>query len=540
VDDADVHVASGTEGVQTPTLSGIPASRIGFLVLPVLASVCAPLVIAANLPGELLRFRDFARPIGVTLAVCGVAWALCYAVRRSPEKAALGAAWTVVAYSSVGAIDRMLSRAMAYHVVGGSIGVVGLCAVAFLAGLIALLGTRRSLGGLVRYLAVLFTLLLVWNAGKVAWKRASDGGPPSPPVAAEITAPLAPPPPARDIYLIVLDKYTSSAALGSNFGFDNRGFDDALRARGFIVPPAARPNYIHTFLTLGAMLNLRYLDELTAKFGNDYRWELAYPLVENNRLISFLHTRGYRVVNFPNEFWGTRENRYADLQLPHPRDVHPELIDAWEPATAGPVLWTLACRLAGCDADAPPTLPGTPELMDWRFKALAALPQQSRQPTFVLAHLLVPHEPYIYGPVCQHLTPFWPLRDAAHAERVRRAYLDQIRCTNTKVLAAVDAILADSRVPPIVLIQSDHGHGRLGRVLPPLAQVPATAVYERTSVFAAYHLPGVSADSISPRITPVNIMRFVLRHYFQAALPPLPDATFWSGTSTPYQFEPVP
>jgi hypothetical protein len=51
---------------------------------------------------------------------------------------------------------------------------------------------------------------------------------------------------------------------------------------------------------------------------------------------------------------------------------------------------------------------------------------------------------------------------------------------------------------------------------------------------------GVPADSISLGITPVNAMWFVLRHYFRAALPPLPDATFWSSTSTPYLFERVP
>jgi hypothetical protein len=177
--------------------------------------------------------------------------------------------------------------------------------------------------------------------------------------------------------------------------------------------------------------------------------------------------------------------------------------------------------------------------MDWRFRELARLAGSSGRPQFILAHLLVPHEPYIYGAGCQHRIPYWPEHDWSDSVRVRQGYLDQIQCVNTKVLEAVDSIQARSRTPPVILIQADHGHGRLGREIPPLSAVKPESVLERVSIFAAYSLPTVPPAEVPDDISPVNTARLLLRHYFLADMPPLPEVTYWSATNSPYHFERV-
>jgi hypothetical protein len=284
---------------------------------------------------------------------------------------------------------------------------------------------------------------------------------------------------------------------------------------------------------------MRYLDDLPARFGGESRWELAYPLIENSRFVSFLHTRGYRFVFFPTEFWPTRQNRYADLQIPDPAAVRSELVDSWTRMTAVPLLRRFGCRYIGCNPNTPPYLPATPEFMDWRFRALGAVPADSTRPSFVLAHLMVPHEPYIYGPECQHRWPFWPLEANVDLPRVRQMYGDQVQCVNRKILAVIDNILGRAAVPPIILIQSDHGHGHAPRFLPPLATADPATVRSRASVFAAYFLPGVSSEHVPDTITPINVTRLVLRHYFGADLPPVADAMYWSATTRPYALEKV-
>jgi hypothetical protein len=515
----------------------LPRASWPALALPVLASLYFPLAVAANVPPELLRLGDLGRPAAWTLAVSATTWLLAYLMSRSFDKAALASLCGVLAYSSLGWVVEMMNPILTMKGLdaAGSVGLLYAIAIGALG--VALVATRGAFGRAVQFLTIMAALLVAWNLVAVARVARRPSRQPAPPVEAAITTPTELHKPLPDIYFIVLDKYSSSAVLASRFGLENSAFEAALRARGFVVPPLARANYVHTFLALAAMLNLRYLDELPGRFGASNDWELVYPLVENNRLVSFLGAHGYRIVTFPTEFGATRQNRYADVQLPHPRDVRSEVYAAWVHHTAGPVAHALICRVLGCESDPPPYLPASADLMDWRFRMLAAIPPAGAAPTFVFAHLLVPHEPYIYRRDCQHRPPFWPNADqGSRAARVRQGYVDQIRCVNTKLLQVIDSIQAHARVPPVILLQADHGHGRLGRDLPALDQASPSAIRERMSVFAAYALPGVPAATVPDSISPVNAARLVLRSYFGAELPPLPDQTFWSSTVHPYQF----
>ncbi len=331
------------------------------------------------------------------------------------------------------------------------------------------------------------------------------------------------------------DKYTGSALLRANYGFDNGGFVHELERRGFVVPSAARANYSHTFLSLASMLNLRYLDDLPGRLGvaND-DWTATYPMIEDNELAAFLKGRGYDFVFFPTAFGATRQNRFADRQLPSPDEIRSELLAAWYRTTAIPALGRL-CRRLGCPPG-PPYVPETAEMLNWKLRQLGHLDRHGR-PLFVVAHLTLPHEPYLFRSDCSERLEYWPVSDnGKDSAAVKAAYLEQIRCVNRKLLGVVDSILFHSPRPPVIVIQADHGHGRLGRQLPALDAVPAPQVAERLSVFAAYHLPGVLGGAVGDSVTPVNVFRLVLRTYFRADLPSLPDASYWSSAKRPYDF----
>jgi arylsulfatase A-like enzyme len=175
------------------------------------------------------------------------------------------------------------------------------------------------------------------------------------------------------------------------------------------------------------------------------------------------------------------------------------------------------------------------ESFDWKFEQLSRL-ARSAEPLFVLAHLTLPHEPYLYAGDCTRIPPYWPVRDdGPEAERVKQAYVAQLQCVNRKLGRLVNDLEHASARPLVVLLQSDHGHGRLGRDQPPLEDAPPDRVAERIDIFAAYHLPGAPADLVHDSIGPVNAMRAVMRHYFGFPLPPLEEASYWSGYLRPYQ-----
>jgi hypothetical protein len=498
------------------------------------------LFLAAQASAEFIRPSDLVVPLLITCGVSAAAHLGAWLLTRAPDKAAFIATIVSVTFSTMGHVVNTLAEANALRMPGGMWTPITLMTIAAVASILAIARTSRSVAGVLP--------VITWAAGGLSLFNVFGGGRliadsirPGKLRPSEIAAPAWPtgvrPP---DIYLIILDKYAGSDVLASQYQFDNTPFTDFLRRRGFTVPPFSRTNYVQTFLSLGSMLNVGYLDWLPDSLGTDNpRWVDAYHLVENNRVASFLRDRGYRFVFFPTALGVTRENRYADMQLPDPKDIRPEFVTAWLLTTAAPVFHYFACQLTACSPTGGPYIPETATLFDWKFEALAALPG-GPQPLFVFAHLAVPHEPYIYAADCQHRRPYWPLHDFGdEAPKVREAYRDQIRCVNRKLTELITRLQERSAIEPVIMIQGDHGHGLLGRNLPGISEAAEWQIADRVSAFAAYMVPGMLPSTLPDSITPINAMRAMLRYTFGADLPPVEDATYWSSYDRPYRLRRV-
>jgi hypothetical protein len=499
--------------------------------LPFLAALDLGLITAVACGPDLLRVRDLALAGAVWLVVIGGSLTLGHLLARDSAKASLIAVLFVLAFGTMGDVSEGLRRAGTLELIGGEAAVVGLYGLILAGPVLAIQRGHRLLPLWYRYATLVLSALFAFNVFQLL--RASLATLP-PAVHSGIASSGPPTTRPPDIWLLVMDKYTSSPLLQAHYGLDNRPFEDWLRGRGFLLPVQHRANYPQTFLALASMLNLRYLDDYPDRFSGRTRLA-AVPDIENNRLASFLRAQGYRFVFVPSAFDVARRNRYADVQMPDPADVRPEFLVRWYRANALPVVHRLACAVLGCEAGRSPYVPESGDVQEAKLHALARLVPD--RPTFVLAHFLLPHEPYLYHADCSRRRPYWPEIDwGLEGGAQRRAYAEQVQCTNRRLATLVATIQRQARVPPIILIQSDHGHGRLGRPVPPLRGLPGELVEERLSPFAAYRLPGLPADSVYPGITPVNVMRLVVRHYFGADLPRLEDRVYWSATVQPFAF----
>jgi Sulfatase len=507
-------------------------------VYPLLAAIYFVLRLAADNGSELILTGDLVRPLAGELAACILLWALSAWALRGISRGAPLALLALACFSMFGLMATSLQGILVP--IGGSVGLLVLLTYFLCVAAVALRRSGWTLSpGVTSYLNVVTALLASYSAFRLVTDTSLSAGVAR---AAPLMQPaLAQPAPSEDqrppdIFLILLDKYTGSNLLASHYGLDNRPFEDSLRARGLIVPTHARANYIHTSLALAAMLNFDYLDDLPARFGTENEdWKLIYPLIENHRLASFLRGHGYRYVFFPSAFPPTRQSRIADAQLPSPSQIRPEFEAVWLWTTPLQAAHLLGCRIVGCRVYDFAYTPESAELLDWKFDRLPELGGGDR-PVFVFAHLTLPHEPYVYDRSCAHREQYWPLDDARDTLALKRAYVEQIECLNRKLLVLVDALRQRPGTPPVILLQSDHGHGRLGRIAPALEATAPWQVAERRAIFAAYSLPGVPAEAVSDSISPVNAIRLVLRHYFDADLPSLPDVTYWSAWARPYRF----
>jgi hypothetical protein len=143
----------------------------------------------------------------------------------------------------------------------------------------------------------------------------------------------------------------------------------------------------------------------------------------------------------------------------------------------------------------------------------------------------------VFNADCSTRAPFYPSFSLVQNETPEKeAYTAQISCLNLKLKGIVDRILRNSPSPPVIILQSDHGHGRLPLHIPEVHAVTPDRVAERAHVFAAYHLPGADRDVVYDSITPVNVFPIVFRQYFNANLGRLPDKTFWSPGTNPFEF----
>ena len=134
---------------------------------------------------------------------------------------------------------------------------------------------------------------------------------------------------------------------------------------------------------------------------------------------------------------------------------------------------------------------------------------------FVFAHLVVPHLPYTFGPNGE--VPAFQGKDATY-EEIGAAYVDQVRFVNKEILDVIDMLIQSSEIPPVIIVQGDHGP------LPDLTEDPS----QRLPILNAYYLPGVEMDKILyPSISPVNSFRVVLNSYFMQDLPLLEDLSYF-------------
>jgi hypothetical protein len=508
---------------------------------PFFAAAYPVLALAAGNPGDTPGLWVLRWPLAISLLVSFGAWLLLSVVIRDPDRRAFLTLMVVLLFAFYGYFTLGL-REVAWAAPYAHTVLPFLFVLAYLAAASYLVFKLvRNLRGLTRFLTIFTAILLGWSSVDLVRQttRWTDSAAESHQPHHTQTSSTANGMGGPDIYLIVLDKYTGGRSLRNNFGFDNSDFETFLVKRGFVLPRAPQANYIYTALSLASLLNYRYLDELPAESGAESRTKVYLNhLVEDNAVWRFLQARHYRFIFFPTGFPVTGSNRFADLQVPDPRQIPSEFEIVWRRTTlAGPVLSWICQRFPCAYAATPFTAES--KLLEWKFDQLSQVPKWPREgrPLFVFAHLTIPHEPYVFNADCSVHPPFWPSFDVVQDETPeKQAYIAQINCLNRRLKTIVEHLLRDSPAPPVILLQSDHGHGRMPLHIPDLDAVTADRVAERADVFAAYYLPGADRGIVDDSITPVNVFRTVFRQYFQADLAPLADKTYWSPGTHLFKF----
>lgn len=485
------------------------------------------LFVAAENPGQ-FAIRDLVIVLGCTLALVLVVQATALLLFRGRAEGMLPALVTFIVLAWVfGAapIEEAVTRA-------------GIPVPRVVLGLLAAAGTVALTYGLVRHprtlrfgerlLTVTYSLLAVYLGMGIAtsWRRANEQIGRSR-LAAELGAPVRAKPlvgrPDRDVYVIVLDEYNNAEILREVLGFDNSRFEDSLRALGFVIPRVVQSNYTHTYLSLPSLLNAAHVTSVQGELppGSDDPTLLNH-LVAHGRVARFMRDLGYRFIFFPSAWWNsTRTNPTADsvVQVLPGFGLGREVsrTEFRRVLRRNTLAWWLYTEAGGDHAIIRRTLEG-----------IARVPSVPG-PVFAFAHIMSPHPPHVFDGSCGQRPTEWD-RDPA-------GYLADLECLNGLLLATVSRLIESSDVPPVIVLQGDHGTTfRRFADAPNLSQVNAEAARERFGAFGAYFLPEGGSAALRDTVTVVNVLGHVLRRYFGADLPRESDDLFLSLNSSPFEF----
>jgi hypothetical protein len=326
--------------------------------------------------------------------------------------------------------------------------------------------------------------------------------------------------PLPDIYYIIPDSYEADASLLDFFRYDNSPFTGSLRKKGFFIADKSTANYGFTLPSLASSLNMGMLDALESEMGR--RSTDKTPLsamIENNKVMGFLKSKGYTVIN-SGSWWGpTFQNKSADINL-HANRFNEFTLKVLE----GTPLLSVMEEITEMDLRAK-TL--------YAFDNLIEIPYL-KEPTFTLVHLICPHPPFVFGAQGEKVSTLSRIRAKTAP---RKYYLDQLRFINMKLEKAVDEILARSATPPIIIIQGDHGAAYI-QASPIYVDAMPDQTYSREQmrILNALYLPGAEPGLIPADLTPVNTFRLVFNRYFGTDLPMVANRNLYSNQVLPYSF----
>jgi len=310
-----------------------------------------------------------------------------------------------------------------------------------------------------------------------------------------------------DVYYIILDGYGRQDILQKEFGFDNSEFIHDLRARGFYVAECSQSNYAHTLYSLPSSLNYDYLDSLGA--ANDAE---RITLLKHGSVRTAFESLGYNIVAFPTG-WSMTEWTDADVYTGYGRAF--TTLTEFETLFLDTTLLRIATDYDRLNSQTTPYSNARRLRVLSMIETLKELPSKAGQ-SFVFAHFVIPHPPYSFGANGEWLEI--NINTASHDE-IRHAYISQIIFINREILQIIDAILIESDIPPVIIIQGDHGPP------PDLTNDPRV----RMPILNAYYLPGVDMEqALYPAISPVNSFRVVLNRYFESNLPLLEDKSYFA------------
>lgn len=513
-------------------------SRLKRLVLhPLIFSVYPVLALLAHNLGE-SRLSVGVRPSIVSIVGAAFVLLITYLWLKDWRRSAILATFAIVIFFSYGHVYHYLEQ---YQVLGINIGrhriLLPILAILFIIGIWWIVKRLSNLQLVTEVLNIIALAALIFPIVQISiFQIQTSQLMGEKPVSSTGTTELQDytNQPLPDIYYIVMDAYARADSLQEFYGYDNTAFLDQLDELGFFVADCSQSNYAKTRLSLVTSLNMNYLDafeeiqdDLKKQKENRIR---MWRLIHRNLVKRTLDDMGYTIVAFETGYMATEWDD-ADIYLSQNSGSLIDDMQAFSRINGfEALLIQTTVGLALLDAETifspfiAPAVVISPkkahyDLVLYTLDTLESAPE-IEGPKFVFAHIVSPHGPYVFTPTGEFVPD---------DEESGIVYSDQVTYLNTRLLPLLQKLIDESKTPPIIILQSDHGgHG---------TQFDSS---HRMNILNAYYLPNGGDQYLYETISPVNSFRLIFDYYFGYEYDLLEDVSYYSDIENFFDFDIIP
>ncbi len=476
-----------------------------------------------------MNIVDLIRPLLVSISIIFLFFGLFSTITRKPLQAGITSGVLFLIFSSYGALYAVARN---LELFGYSIGrhriLMSSIIILFTLGIWQLYkAKRRSIAELTLGMNIFSIVLIIFplisitmHTDKIKLPQRSATIPTSQTTVTDNKNP--------DIYYIILDGYARADFIKQELNFDNSPFIDDLKKRGFDIINCGLSNYSYTRLSLATSLNMDYINELGSQFvPTELDITVQDPLIQKNKVMQILHKQGYKTVAFITGY-PFSEFRDADYYFQPPEQLLSKpVMTEFEYMAIQNTIFSLISnndsflKLVGLDFPYYQRW-STEQFVINQIKQIPAIPG----PKFVFIHLLTTHRPFIYRPdgsILNESKYYKDTENKINKENLNQGYLYGLEYTNSYMLDMIDHIQSQSKVPPVIIIQGDHGFRQPGRL----------------SILNAISFPG-EKDIFREDMTPVNTFRVIFRNLFGLMFDELPDKSFYADRNLkPFELIPT-
>jgi hypothetical protein len=323
-----------------------------------------------------------------------------------------------------------------------------------------------------------------------------------------------------DIYYIILDEYSGEKSLDNYFNYNNEKFISFLKINDFHVMKNSFTNYVVTAFAAPSIMEMEYvhkskkysdITDINSIVSNSY---------QENRVFKFFNQNDYKTIyiygGIMEEIKISNQNLCSNKAIV---DFHTQL-------TQTTMFWLIQKYQFINDLN---------EIRFCAFNELEMVGERNNEPIFVFAHIKLPHDPFTMDSNGETITP-QNIDFGIGSDGNKIGYINQLEFTNKKITELIPKIISNSKSPPIIIIQSDHGVrfdiNKISSNEEILNQYDKEILQRSFDGFSAYYFPDNSYEELYEDMTPVNTFRIIFNKFFNTELELLPDRMYFQFGET--------